>query len=271
MLMSGDLVVRWLELLGGFSVLLQCFEYARITASTDAQGVWAWQVQRADIPDQPAWLKRSLDWLYQPVMYKLQLWVRALAAMALMVSGNHLAIALLLFIGNLLLLIRWRGAFNGGSDFMTLITATGLLIAQVVERLTDAQTGWSAGLGYIAIQTLSSYFVSGWVKLKRPEWRNGQALPVFLNSGLYGPLKKDSVFRRPVVAFPKWDTAVCGCGAAVSFLGFLVFWAEPVFLGLGGKPRQHFLPEPLSFLTCMYSLLLIYEINAVLYVIFYRC
>ena len=242
--MSGDLVVRWLELLGGFSVLLQCFEYARITASTDAQGVWVWQVQRADIPDQPAWLKRSLDWLYQPVLYKLQLWVRALAAVALMVLGNQLAIALLLFIGNLLLLIRWRGAFNGGSDFMTLITATGLLIAQVVEKLTDAQTGWSAGLGYIAIQTLSSYFVSGWVKLKRPEWRNGQALPVFLNSGLYGPLKKDSVFRRPVVAlvcswaFILWEGLfVCVLlfpngtplfvGVALLF-HFLVFW----FFGL---------------------------------------
>jgi hypothetical protein len=143
-----------------------------------------------------------------------------------------------------LLLIRWRGAFNGGSDFMTLITATGLLIAQVVEKLTDAQTGWSAGLGYIAIQTLSSYFVSGWVKLKRPEWRNGQALPVFLNSGLYGPLKKDSVFRRPVVAlvcswafilweglfvcvllFPNWTPLFVG--VALLF-HFLVFW----FFGL---------------------------------------
>lgn len=244
MLMSGDLVVRWLELLGGFSVLLQCFEYARITASTDAHGVWAWQVQRADIPDRPAWLKRSLDWLYQPVLYKMQLWVRALAAVALMVAGNHLAIALLLFVGNLLLLIRWRGAFNGGSDFMTLITATGLLIAQVVERFTDAQNGWSAGLGYIAIQTLSSYFVSGWVKLKRPEWRNGQALPVFLNSGLYGPLQADSVFRRPVVAlvcswafilweglfplvlvFPDWTFVFVG--VALLF-HFLVFW----FFGL---------------------------------------
>ena len=167
-----------------------------------------------------------------------------MAAVALMVVGNHLAIALLLFIGNILLLIRWRGAFNGGSDFMTLITATGLLIAQVVQAFTDAQTGWSAGLGYIAIQTLSSYFVSGWVKLKRPEWRNGQALPVFLNSGLYGPLKSDSVFRRPVVAlvcswafilweglfplvlvFPSWTFGVVG--VALLF-HFLVFW----FFGL---------------------------------------
>ncbi|MFM7802025.1 MAG: hypothetical protein ACKO69_07790, partial [Limnohabitans sp.] len=226
------------------SVLLQCFEYARITASTDAHGVWAWQVQRADIPDHPTWLKRSLDWLYQPAVYKLQLWVRAFAAVALMVTGNHLSIAVLLFVGNLLLLIRWRGAFNGGSDFMTLITATGLLIAQVVEIFTDAQIGWTAGLGYIAIQTLSSYFVSGWVKLKRPEWRQGEALLVFLNSGLYGPLKNDSVFRRPAVAlvcswafivweglfplvlvFPDWTSVFV---VVALLFHFLVFW----FFGL---------------------------------------
>lgn len=201
MLMSGDLVIRWVELLGGFSVLLQCWEYARLASTTDPTGVWAWHVQRADVPDRPRWLKRGLDGLFQPAAYRGQLLVRALAAWALMGFGNHMVIAVLLFVGNLLLLIRWRGAFNGGSDFMTLITASGLLIAQIVERFTDAQTGWSAGLGYIAIQTLSSYFVSGWVKLKRAEWRSGEALTVFLNSGLYGPLKADSVFRRPKVAF----------------------------------------------------------------------
>ena len=83
MLISGDFVVRWLELLGGFSVLLQCLEYARITSSTEPNGVWAWSVQRADIPAQPAWLNHSLDWLYQPTLYQLQLLVRAMAAVAL--------------------------------------------------------------------------------------------------------------------------------------------------------------------------------------------
>ena len=201
--MSGYLVVRWLEVLGGFSLVLQCLEYWRMADSTDPKGIWAWQVQRADIPDAPAFVKALLDRAYQPACYRLQLLVRFMAAVALMVWGNHWLTALVLFSGTLLLLIRWRGAFNGGSDFMTLITVSGLLIAQGVTLLSDAQTGWTAGLGYIAIQTLSSYFVSGWVKLKRPEWRNGQALTVFLNSGLYGPLSPDSVFRRP------WLAQVC--------------------------------------------------------------
>lgn len=242
--MSGDLVVRWLELLGGFSILLQCLEYARIAGSTDPQGVWAWQVQRADIPASPAWVRQVFDTLYRPAIYRAQLLLRGLAAVCLMVEGNQLWLALVLFTGQLLLLVRWRGAFNGGSDFMTLITVTGLLIAQLVGLASDPGTGWSVALAYIGLQTVSSYFVSGWVKLKRPEWRNGQALTVFLNSGLYGPLLTDSVFRRPWVAAgcswafilweglfplvlfnPAWIAVFVGVALVFHFL---VFW----FFGL---------------------------------------
>ena len=242
--MSGYGVVRWLEVLGGFSLVLQCLEYWRIADSTDPRGIWAWQVQRADIPDSPAFVKAFLDIAYRPVFYRMQLLVRCMAAVALMVLGNHWLTALVLFAGTLLLLIRWRGAFNGGSDFMTLITVSGLLIAQGVTLVSDEQTGWSAGLGYIAIQTLSSYFVSGWIKLKRPEWRNGQALTVFLNTGLYGPLSPDSVFRRPLVArvcswtFIIWEGLfplvllhppwIGGFVAMALLFHFLVFW----FFGL---------------------------------------
>ena len=243
-MLSGEWVIRWFECLGGLSLFLQCLEYARLTPCTDPGGVWSWPVQRADIPDEPGWLKRLLDWLYQPRVYKAQLAVRALASLALMVLGNHVVIATVLFIGTLLLLVRWRGAFNGGSDFMTLITVTGLMIAAWVGAFTDEALGWSAGLGYVALQTLSSYFVSGWVKLKRPEWRSGEALTVFLNSGLYGPLSSNSWFRRPRVALvcswafilweglfvavlwhPAWTPAFVG--VALLFHG-LVFW----FFGL---------------------------------------
>jgi len=242
--MSGDLVVRWLELLGGFSIVLQCLEYARIVGSTDPQGVWAWQVQRADIPASPAWVRQVFDVLYRPAIYRVQLLLRGFAAVCLMVGGNQLWLALVLFTGQLLLLVRWRGAFNGGSDFMTLVAVTGMLIAQMVALWADRGLGWAMGLSYIAIYTLSSYFVSGWIKLLQPEWRSGQALTVFLNGGLYGPLPPNSMFRRPKVAcasswafilwesafplvllYPEW--AVFFICVAVGF-HFLVFW----FFGL---------------------------------------
>jgi hypothetical protein len=242
--MNGDTVVRCLEILCGISVLIQVAEYLRIAASADPQGVWSWPVQRADIPAQPAWVRSILDKVYQPGAYRVQLWVRALAALFLVVQGASLGLALVLFVGNLLLLVRWRGAFNGGSDFMTLVAVTGILIAQVVSLWAGHGVGWALGLSYIAIYTLSSYFVSGWIKLLQPEWRSGRALTVFLNGGLYGPLPPGSMFRKPVVAFvcswafilweavfplvllhPDW---VLLFAATAAVFHFLVFW----FFGL---------------------------------------
>jgi len=241
---SGDLVIRCLELLCAWSVLLQTMEYLRMADSTDPTGVWSWPVQRADIPASPAWVLPCLDWLYQPAPYRALLWLRGLAALSLALVGANMGNALVLFVIQLLILVRWRGAFNGGSDFMTLVSLTGILIAQVLMLFLDPSLAWATGLGYVAIHTLSSYFISGWVKLKRAEWRSGQAMTVFLNSGLYGPLATDSVFRRPAVAFvcswsfivwegvfplvlfkPDW---VWLFGAVALVFHFLVFW----FFGL---------------------------------------
>jgi hypothetical protein len=242
--MNGDILVRCLEVLCGISLLIQVAEYLRIAQSSDAKGIWSWPIQRVDIPPQTVWVGRFLDLVFQPTPYRVQLWVRGLAAVVLIVQGASLGLALVLFVGTLLLLVRWRGAFNGGSDFMSLVTITGILIAQVVALWADKGLGWAVGLSYIAIHTLSSYFVSGWIKLLQPEWRSGRALTVFLNGGIYGPLPPDSVFRRPRVAmfcswaFILWE-AVFPLGlfnqnGALLFMviavvfHFLVFW----FFGL---------------------------------------
>ena len=144
----------------------------------------------------------------------------------------------------LLLLLRWRGAFNGGSDFMTLVGLSGLLLAHLVGAIANESLGWQAGFWYISLQTVSSYFVSGWVKLLRAEWRSGQAMTLFLDTGVYGPLAQNSIFRNPQVArlcawsFTLWEgcfplalldvrLALVFCGVA-SLFHFLVFW----FFGL---------------------------------------
>jgi hypothetical protein len=142
------------------------------------------------------------------------------------------------------MLLRWRGAFNGGSDFMTLIVLTGMLIAQCMAQAGDPELGWRAGLWYISLQTVTSYFMSGWVKLLQPQWRSGEALVVFLNGAIYGPLPAGHLLSRPLLAraaawaFIVWEccfplafigplTALFFCATAVVF-HFLVFW----FFGL---------------------------------------
>jgi len=140
--MSGDMVIRCLELLCACSLLLQTLEYWRIADSTDPEGVWSWPVQRADIPDSAVWIKRFLDGAFRPQNYRAMLVLRGLGALWLAWFGASLGLACGLFICQLLLLVRWRGAFNGGSDFMTLGCLSGILLAG-----DDAVVGSQHGLG----------------------------------------------------------------------------------------------------------------------------
>jgi hypothetical protein len=239
--MSLTWAVRGFEILLGWSLLLQTLEYLRLPA---LDKLTQWSALSQEIPARPAWLKATIDRLLQPQTYTAWLWLRAVLALALMLGQVGLAGAALLFVMALLLLLRWRGAFNGGSDFMTLVGICGLLLAHVVGTFTDVTLGWEAGFWYISLHTVSSYFVSGWVKLLRPEWRSGRALPLFLDTGIYGPLASNSLYRHPKVAlvcswsFTLWEgffpvalldvrLAVLWCTVAALF-HFLVFW----FLGL---------------------------------------
>ncbi|MCI4664538.1 MAG: HTTM domain-containing protein [Neomegalonema sp.] len=88
-------------------------------------------------------------------------------------------ICLMLWINALLLLHRFQGPYNGGSDRMGLLILTCITAANVAptERLQEY------AFGYLAMQLALSYIVSGWVKIVNPAWRSGQALQdVFLYS-----------------------------------------------------------------------------------------
>ena len=236
------MAIRATECLFAWSLTIQTLEYLRMRSATANDNFWSWQIQRADIPNNA--VRALLDVLFRPQVHRSHLVLRLLAAVVLMVQGVTLPLILFLFFGNLLILIRWRGAFNGGSDFMTLVVLTGLLIAQVIGQWGDEHLGWQACFWYIAIQAITSYFMSGSVKLLRREWRNGSAMTIFLNAAIYGPLSANHPLRNRWLAmlgswsFIVWEIlfpislldprlAIIFCAVAAIF-HFLVFW----FFGL---------------------------------------
>ncbi len=222
----------------GWSLLLQTLEFLRLL---QMDRVGSWTIQREEVPPRPAWVRRCLDHTVQGRGYVGLLCLRGGLALSLLAGWVTPVSAGLLFASSVLLLFRWRGAFNGGSDFMTLVGVSGLLIAQLVGVGThNLELGWRAGLWYVTVYVVSSYFVSGWVKLLRPEWRNGGAMTIFLDGGVYGPLPAQSVYRQPTLAalvswtFTVWEgcfvlalfdvrIAWFMCGVAPVF-HFLVYW-----------------------------------------------
>lgn len=224
--------VRAFMALLGWSLLLQSLEFWRLLRM---DRVGSWSIQRTEVPARPAWVRPLLDQVLQGRGYQALLILRLVLALTLLAGWVHVSSAILLFVTSVLLLFRWRGAFNGGSDFMTLVGVSGLLIAQGVASVTgEAQQGWRAGLWYVTVYVVSSYFVSGWVKLLRPEWRSGRAMTIFLDGGVYGPLSPHSVYRHPTVArlvswtFTVWE----GCFPLALFdvrIAWFMCCVAPVF------------------------------------------
>ncbi len=71
----------------------------------------------------------------------------------------------------LLTMLRFLGAWNGGSDAMTVVVLTGLIAGSFRPE---------AGLLWISLQSILSYFLSGIRKARNPRWWNGKALRGFL-------------------------------------------------------------------------------------------
>jgi hypothetical protein len=231
--------VRALECLCAVSLLIQTSEFLRMQSIMRTGSVWDWQIQRQELAHARPWLQNLAGFLFRPEVHRAHLILRLMTSASLLI-GVNLATSIFLFVSTVVLLIRWRGAFNGGSDFMTVVTLTGMLIAQLAAPWTGAALGWKAGLWYISIHTMSSYFISGSVKLFDRNWRNGRALPFFLDGGVYGPLAEDSLLRRrPVALLCSWAFILWECSFPLVLAGpvwaalwclvaavfhFLVFW-----------------------------------------------
>jgi len=199
------LASRCVEVLFALSLLVQTFEYLKLLRFSKDTGVWSWRVQREDIPSTQPWIRRALDLILSQTGYKAVLFLRLGLALSLLSAGVNVWSAWLILLSNLLLLVRWRGAFNGGSDFMTLVLTCGLTLGQSCAFFTGEAMGWVVARWYISIHSITSYFMSGWVKLISGEWITGICMPIFLSTGVYGPLSPTSIFaKRPVAVLCSW-------------------------------------------------------------------
>lgn len=97
---------------------------------------------------------------------------RFILALLLIVGFQTQWVALLLFVLGLVMLHRFQGPYNGGSDRMSLLILSFLCLSYFAPT-----TFWQElAFGYLALQLVFSYFFSGWVKIVNPEWRSGRAL-----------------------------------------------------------------------------------------------
>lgn len=207
--------MRWVGFLAGWAVLLQSLELLQLHGPI--LRVWNWRQLSGEYPPlMAAMLGLILDgsgllWLLR---------VRCLAAALLMVGLSPPPLVAFLLLTTVLLAMRFRGTFNGGSDSMTVVVLTALLLPGL-------------GLAYLALQTTLSYFVAGCAKARHLSWRNGSALEFFLEGRLRGGRAR--VASWLVLAWQcSFPLALSGPGAALGYCcGGLLFHAANLhYMGL---------------------------------------
>jgi hypothetical protein len=119
-----------------------------------------------------AFLQQSAEHIFGSHAAPLLFLPRAVLSIALIVGWHSPWVLMALCIHSLLVLHRFQGPYNGGSDRMGLLILYCLCLSRWLPDGLPAQSAF----GYLGIQVVLSYFISGQVKIVNPEWRSGRAL-----------------------------------------------------------------------------------------------
>jgi hypothetical protein len=213
--LSFSEAVSWTQRLLALALLLQTIEWLQARRLCADDGVWRWQVLKAEQRELPFGLRALLAPFMPYRGFLALLWCRVVLV-ALLAVGWGWAAPLLL-VSQLAICVRFRGTFNGGSDYMSVVVLLSLTGCQALARWPSLA---KACLAYACVQLVFSYFIAGVVKQQNRDWRTGKALASFVGSGLYGTpawlVRALSTGSRPTLA--SWTVMGFECGFPAALL-----------------------------------------------------
>jgi hypothetical protein len=119
-----------------------------------------------------AFMLQSLEHFHAPRNERRLFMPRFVLSLALTLGYQTPVVCLALLGLGLLILVRYQGPYNGGSDRMSLLVLSCLCLTHFMPN-----ERWQEYIfGYLAAQLVLSYFISGGVKIVNPHWRDGRAL-----------------------------------------------------------------------------------------------
>lgn len=142
-----------------------------------------------------AFVIASAEHLRSPSAFDRALFgVRLALSLALMAGVFSSWVSLGLCMTAVVQLHRFQGPYNGGADRMGILV---LICLTLAHWLPDPR--WrELAFGYLAVQLILSYVISGWVKVINLDWRSGVALKEVFDFSAY-PVSEDlrALSKRP--------------------------------------------------------------------------
>ncbi len=141
-----------------------------------------------------AFIQQSAEHLVGPRNEQILFTLRLVLSVLLLFGIQTQWVLLALVIMGLFVLKRFQGPYNGGSDRMGLLILCCLCTVYFIPSFAWQEVIFA----YLALQLVLSYFISGWVKIINPDWRNGRALQDVFRFSAYPVSEELRMFaKRP--------------------------------------------------------------------------
>ncbi|WP_206378269.1 HTTM domain-containing protein [Sneathiella limimaris] len=173
-----------------------------------------------------AFLQQSFEHLWSKSWERYLYLLRAILSLCLLIGVATNWVCLGLFLLGLVSLYRFQGPFNGGSDRMSYLILTCLTLTKFLPNPVWQEIAF----GYLALQLVLSYFISGWVKVVNPEWRCGRALADVFAYSAYPVSETLRGWRKKPTLLLCMSWAVIGFELAFPFT---LIAKEALYVGLG--------------------------------------
>lgn len=215
-MMSLETAVLMTIKLVSITFILSGIELWYLTSKKSFFDIWSFENLKKELQ---SGLPLPMNWIqviFSDSHFQLIVFIQIAAAAALLFL-SHWILILVLVLTHLIICVRFRGTFNGGSDMMKFVILTGSFLTLISEDKLIQQLG----LYYICIHMILSYFKAGWSKLLAPEWRTARALPEFLSRSLFLESRRLSEFllENPKVNyFLTWSVLLFELGIIVVIL-----------------------------------------------------
>lgn len=220
--MNYSQLIRLTSILLALSCFIQSLEYLSLKYIFNSRGIFRSQQLNVEVSFFKVFLQKLT---FTDFFYYILFW-RLISSLLLMFSTSPFVIFSLL-LTQLLLAFRFKGTFNGGSDYMTLLTIAALFSAS----LSPNNKLFFIPFMYLAVQVILSYFLAGVAKLRDKEWRDGPAICNIINGPNFAPpdIFKFLVKNKIVAFFICW--MIIGFEL---LLPLIVFFPGKIFLVLMG-------------------------------------
>jgi hypothetical protein len=119
-----------------------------------------------------AFFQQSIEHMVAQQDEQVLFFLRIVLCIFLLLGFQTQWVYVVLIVLALLILKRFQGPYNGGSDRMSLLILCCLCLTHFMPELRWQEYAF----GYLAMQLVLSYFIAGWVKIVNPDWRSGRAL-----------------------------------------------------------------------------------------------